>query len=100
MITLLTMKEYEESESTGRFKGPPASLTALIPAKLRSRLLNLSQRALSTSISLAKMAGKAAWIVTTSVLLIGLPLFTHDREKSLVEYEKEQQRFAPPVASQ
>lgn len=94
-------EEYEESESTGKFKGPISFLTALIPAKLRSRLSIWSQRALSTSISLAKMAGKAAWIVTTSVLLIGLPLlYAYDREKSLVEYEKEQQRFAPPVASQ
>ena len=35
------------------------------------------------------MAGKTAWIVTTSVLLIGLPLlYAYDREKSLVEYER------------
>ncbi len=50
--------------------------------------------------NLMQVLGKAAWIITTSALLIGLPLlYAYDREKSLVEYEKEQQRFAPPVQS-
>lgn len=73
---------------------------AYLPLSVRRRLSALSLRAWSTTFSMAKWAGKAAWIITTSMVLIGLPLlFAYDREKSLVEYEKEQQRFAPPVAS-
>lgn len=97
---------YEESEENGedsgksKVSGPFGFISALIPAPLRSRLSMWSRRALSASISFAKVAGKAAWIITTSVLLIGLPLlYAYDREKSLVDYEKEQQRFAPPVAA-
>lgn len=95
---------YEECETDNeenKKKGLAAFITNLIPSKLRSRLSIWSYRALSASTSFAKMAGKAAWILTTSLLLIGLPLlYAYDREKSLVEYEKEQQRFTPPVASQ
>lgn len=95
---------YEEIEENGedtKAPGPFGFISALIPAPLRSRLSIWSRRALSASISFAKLTGKAAWIITTSVLLIGLPLlYAYDREKSLVDYEKEQQRFAPPVASQ
>ena len=91
--------EYEEAGSQRR--GPLSFITNLIPLKLRSRLSIWSARALSASSSFAKIVGKTAWIVTTSLLLVGLPLlYAYDREKSLVEYEKEQQRFAPPVASQ
>lgn len=99
--------EYEEGsefEGTGfngkANRGPLSFLFGFVPMTVRSKLSNLSKRALSASLNLAKMTGKAAWILTTSLLLIGLPLlYVYDREKSLVEYEKEQQRFAPPVAS-
>jgi hypothetical protein len=95
---------YEECESDNegnRKQGSISFITNLIPSKLRSRLSIWSSRALSASAAFAKMAGKAAWILTTSLLLVGLPLlYAYDREKSLVEYEKEQQRFTPPVASQ
>lgn len=89
--------EYE-NENKSRFV---SYVTGFIPFSIRSRISIWSSKALSASISLAKMTGKAAWIVTTSLLLVGLPLlYAYDREKSLVEYEKEQQRFAPPVASE
>lgn len=91
--------EVEESSAIGG-RSKIMNLFSFIPLRLRNRLSIWSQRALSASISLAKMTGKAAWILTTSVLLIGLPLlYAYDREKSLVDYEKEQQRFAPPVKS-
>lgn len=99
-------EEYYDGEDDGSYgrsqgRGPISFITNLIPSKLRSRLSIWSARALSASTSFAKMIGKTAWIVTTSLLLVGLPLlYAYDREKSLVEYEKEQQRFAPPVASQ
>ena len=94
-------EECEEDPEVNKRQGPVAFITNLIPFKLRSRISNWSARALSASTAFAQMAGKAAWILTTSLLLVGLPLlYAYDREKSLVEYEKEQQRFAPPVASQ
>lgn len=96
-------EEYEEVDSDyeDEKKGLVSYVAGFIPLRLRSRLSMWSTKALSASISFAKMTGKAAWILTTSLLLVGLPLlYAYDREKSLVEYEKEQQRFAPPVASQ
>jgi mitochondrial import receptor subunit TOM22 len=90
------LEEYNNSKN-----GINAFFASFIPVRIRSRLSVWSRRALSSSVSLIKFTGKAAWILTTSLLLIGLPLlYAYDREKSLVEYEKEQQRFAPPVASQ
>ena len=94
-------EEGEElDEYEGEKNGPMTYLKSFIPAALRNRLSIWSRRALSASMTFAKFTGKTAWILTTSLLLIGLPLlYAYDREKSLVEYEKEQQRFAPPVVS-
>lgn len=91
-------EDYEITSSAGsKF---PSGLFSFIPVRIRNRLSIWSRSAWSASLSFAKMTGKAAWILTTSVLLIGLPLlYAYDREKSLVDYEKEQQRFAPPVKS-
>lgn len=93
-------EDEEEEEYETRKSGLARYVIGFIPLSVRSRLSMWSSKALSASISFAKMTGKAAWIITTSLLLVGLPLlYAYDREKSLVEYEKEQQRFAPPVAS-
>jgi hypothetical protein len=50
--------------------------------------------------------GNVAWMITTSVILVGLPvLYAYDREKNYEAYEAEQQRFKdapssnPPSAS-
>lgn len=94
-------EEEAESVKGGSLVNPLSFLINLIPVPIRSRLSIWSRKAILASISVAKLTGKAAWIITTSVLLVGLPLlYAYDREKSLVDYEKEQQRFAPPVASQ
>lgn len=38
--------------------------------------------------------GNVAWMLTTSVILVGLPvLYAYDREKQYEAYEAEQQRF-------
>ena len=96
---------YEETEdfeggygqSSNRFS---KFITGLIPISFRSRISIWSRKALKLSLNFAKLTGHAAWILTTSLLLVGLPLlYAYDREKSLVEYEKEQQRFTPPVVS-
>lgn len=85
-------EEYEELVSP---KGRFASLFT-IPKRVQA----LGHRIWTVGGKLMHVLGKAAWIVTTSALLVGLPLlYAYDREKSLVEYEKEQQRFAPPVKS-
>jgi hypothetical protein len=85
-------EEYEQPASP---KGRFAALFT-VPKRFQA----LGRRIWSASGILMQVLGKAAWIITTSALLIGLPLlYAYDREKSLVEYEKEQQRFAPPVKS-
>ena len=92
--------EEEDEEEVDTKNSPMKFLSSFIPLRIRTRLSLWSERALIASISLAKFTGKAAWIITTSVLLVGLPLlYAYDREKSLVDYEKEQQRFAPPIKS-
>jgi len=70
-----------------------------LPAKMRSCMMKMSKRCWSVAVTATQWIGKSAWILTTTALLIGLPLlYAYDREKSMIEYEKEQQRFAPPVA--
>lgn len=40
------------------------------------------------------VCGNLAWIITTSVILVGLPLlFAYDREKAVEAYAAEQERF-------
>jgi hypothetical protein len=94
-------EEYEDEEEgyDNEKTGLASYFVSFIPLRIRSRLSIWSSKALSASLSFAKLTGKAAWILTTSLLLVGLPLlYAYDREKSLVEYEKEQERFAPPIA--
>jgi hypothetical protein len=39
------------------------------------------------------VAGHASWIVTTSLILVGLPMFIeYDREQGMMAFEKEQQK--------
>ena len=84
-------EEYEPASPKGRF-----AFLFSFPKRFQA----FGRRIWTASGNLMQVLGKAAWIITTSALLIGLPLlYAYDREKSLVEYEKEQQRFAPPVKS-
>lgn len=93
-------EETEDFEGYGQSNRFSKFITSLIPISFRSRISIWSRKALNLSLNFAKLTGQAAWILTTSLLLIGLPLlYAYDREKSLVEYEKEQQRFTPPVVS-
>ena len=83
--------EYDQASPKSRF-----AFLFTIPKRFQS----FGRRIWNASGNVMQVLGKAAWIVTTSALLIGLPLlYAYDREKSMVEYEKEQQRFAPPVKS-
>lgn len=39
------------------------------------------------------VAGAASWVVTTSLILVGLPMFIeYDREQGMMAFEKEQQK--------
>ena len=70
-----------------------------LPVRMRAGMMKMGRACWSMAFTAARWIGKSAWILTTSALLIGLPiLYAYDREKSMLEYEKEQQRFAPPVA--
>lgn len=56
---------------------------ALAPGRIGSTLKNTSVSLLEKSKSVAKTAGNVAWIVTTSLILVGLPvLYAYDREKN------------------
>lgn len=70
------------------------ALKDVLPYSLRRRTARLFA---STRTFLAQSAvylGNAAWIFTTSMILIGLPvLYAYDRERSMIEYEREQQKF-------
>lgn len=95
--------EYTTDDET--FSNGPSAQRAwnpsrFLPLGLRKRVSAWSRGAWSSAGRIAQWVGRAAWIITTSMLLVGLPLlYVYDQEKSLVEYEKEQQRFAPPVAA-
>lgn len=52
---------------------------------------SITKRLLTNS---SKFIGNLAWIITTSTMLLGLPiLYAFDREKSSLEFEKEQSKF-------
>lgn len=90
-------EEYEPTEAKSKCR---FNFFALLPLSVRKRCRAWSVKAWSLGGDVMRVLGKTAWIITTSALLIGLPLlYAYDREKSMLEYEKEQQRFAPPVAS-
>jgi import receptor subunit TOM22 len=93
--------EYTTDEETFSGSGSQSSRwLRFLPASLRFRLVAFGKSAWSAGSVVAAFLAKSAWIITTSALLVGLPiLYAYDREKSMIEYEKEQQRFAPPVAA-
>lgn len=56
---------------------------ALAPGRLGNTIKSTSASMLETSKAVAKTAGNVAWIVTTSLILVGLPvLYAYDREKN------------------
>ena len=70
------------------------ALSDIIPYSWRLRARHLLRRTSFVCQRWAKYLGHAAWIFTTSMILVGLPiLFAYDREKSTIEFEKEKQKY-------
>lgn len=82
--------EYEDISET-EFSdniAPLCPYLAYLPAWLRIRPLQWSVKLYDRIGMLMKKAGSIAWVFTTSMLLVGLPvLFAYDREKALQEQQ-------------
>ena len=56
---------------------------AFTPGRIRQTIRSTSSGMIEQSKSVARTAGNLAWIFTTSMLLVGLPvLYAYDREKN------------------
>lgn len=77
-----------------------AALKDIIPLKHRNRLSATASSLFSWGKTGATFIGKSAWVITTSMLLLVLPLALEiEKEQALVAYEKEamQQQGAQQV---
>ncbi|KAG2171673.1 hypothetical protein INT43_008053 [Umbelopsis isabellina] len=89
----------DEEES---FLDRVAALKDIIPQKQRDSISNSFSKVSSWSKTGATFVGKSAWVITTSMLLLVLPLALEiEKEQALVAYEKEalQQQGAAQQAS-
>jgi import receptor subunit TOM22 len=69
------------------------ALQDVIPAKTRKAISEKCSSAYGWSKSGAKFLGNSAWVLTTSALLLVLPLMIElEHEQGLIEYEKMQQQ--------
>ncbi|KAI8067864.1 mitochondrial outer membrane translocase complex, subunit Tom22 [Gongronella butleri] len=67
-----------------------AALKEIIPLKQRNRLYSGAQTLTSWGKTGATFVGKSAWVLTTSMLLLVLPLALEiEKEQALVAYEQE-----------
>lgn len=79
------IEEEEEADRNHQGRNSFASrLAAIVPSRL-TRSLKLSSTSLvEKSKAVAKTTGNLAWIVTTSLILLGVPvLYAYDREKNM-----------------
>lgn len=80
-----------------------AALVDIVPPTTRYAIASRASRTASVLKSLAKVSGNVIWIVTTSALLVGLPLaLSLEDEAKIVGQEKEimaQQQGAQQVSS-
>ena len=80
------LDEEEEESILDRI----AALKDIIPQKQRDRLSSGFTTVSSWSKTGATFVGKSAWVITTSMLLLVLPLALEiEKEQALVAYEKE-----------
>ena len=99
LATLDDDTEYEDVSDVGEASTESiidriAALSDIIPYAWRLRTRQLLRRTSFICRRWTKYFGHAAWIFTTSMILVGLPiLFAYDREKSTIEFEKEQQKY-------
>lgn len=70
------------------------ALKGIVPYSFRRRATRIFASTRTFVAQSTAYLGNAAWIFTTSMILIGLPvLYAYDRERSMIEYEREQQKF-------
>lgn len=85
--------EYTDSdelaeEAEDSVFAPIQRLKKFVPAWLRRNAVQWSAKLYERALYLGRIAGNIAWIFTTSMLLVGLPvLYAYDREKSLMEQQ-------------
>lgn len=105
-IKALNDDEYEDVDSIvdGRsnenyitpesFLDRVKALKEIIPYKLRYKIAKFITSGSEKIVDWMHVCGSIAWCITTSIVLIGLPiLYAYDREKSMLEYEKEQKKL-------
>ncbi|KAI8139540.1 mitochondrial outer membrane translocase complex, subunit Tom22, partial [Fennellomyces sp. T-0311] len=67
-----------------------AALKEIIPLKHRNKIASSASTLTSWGKTGATFVGKSAWVITTSMLLLVLPLALEiEKEQALVAYEKE-----------
>lgn len=82
--------EFEEDVSNETFMERIIALKGVIPPSYRYGLTNVSSTLYSAASTTLKYSGSAIWILTTSSLLLGVPLtLSVISEQQLIEMEKE-----------
>lgn len=74
------------------------ALKYMIPLCIRVRCRTAYRFFFAKSFVVAAFVGKFSWVLTTSLLLVGLPMFIeYDKEQTYVAYEKEQKMQAASI---
>ena len=93
-----TDDELAEVNQPETFKDRIHDLKYMFPYIWRKRIYAVTSFTSNFTRKTIWFVANATWILTTSVLLIGLPLFLeYDREQSVMEYEKEHGSSNNPV---
>ena len=67
------------------------ALKLILPYRLRNSVWRCYQFCYVKSSVLFTIVGKVSWVITTSLILVGLPMFIeYDREQGILAFEKEQ----------
>lgn len=78
------LDEDEEASAPGLRNRLTNVLAALAPNRISRTLKTSTTGLMQKSGSMARTAGNLAWIVSTSLILVGVPvLFAYDREKNM-----------------
>lgn len=90
-------EEYEDDgEGVALATASSSSSSRWSLSSIQSRIQTMfTQSSLSGSFSrMYSFISSAIWILTTSLILVGLPvLYAYDREQNAISMEREQQRF-------
>ncbi|KAJ1980077.1 mitochondrial import receptor subunit Tom22 [Dimargaris verticillata] len=77
------------------------ALKDIIPLSKRTAVSNAVSSVVGTGMMSARFLGKAAWVVSTSALVLFLPLALEiEKDQAMAQYEKEAKLTQPPTAEQ